>query len=139
MKDELSIHTDGGSRGNPGPSACGFVVEEGDKLIYQANKFLGVATNNHAEYSGVLLALNWLAKQEKLVKTKTIVFYLDSELIVRQLVGVYKVKDENLKKLHVEAHSLIRALGVKVHFKNVPREKNKIADRLVNDSLDGNT
>lgn len=136
---ELTIHTDGGSRGNPGPSACAFVAEEGDKILFKENKFLGNQTNNYAEYQGVILALNWLGSQ-KLITNRylLITFFLDSELIVRQLTGVYKVKDENLKKLHQEVTDIIAKTGMDIVFKNIPREQNKIADLLVNESLDIN-
>lgn len=138
MKDELTIHTDGGSRGNPGPSACAFVVEEGGKVLYKGSKFLGKATNNYAEYSGVILALDWLVSLP-ITHPSSITFFLDSELIVRQINGKYKVKDENLKKLHTEVNNKIGKMAIEISFKNVPREQNKIADRLVNESLDKNT
>lgn len=134
---EIVIHTDGGSRGNPGPAACGFVVEDGEKVLHKGSTYLGRATNNHAEYSGVIVALKWLEEQKDLLKRK-LVFYLDSELIVRQLNGVYKVKDQNLQKLNKEIISSIKELNIDVSFKNVPRERNKIADSLVNESLDNN-
>jgi len=138
FEGEIVIHTDGGSRGNPGPAACAFVVEDASGMLHKANKFLGRATNNHAEYSGVLIALNWLEKEKEL-QSRKIIFYLDSELIVRQINGAYKVKDANLQTLHKEIIKLIANLGLEVSFKNVPRERNKIADGLVNESLDKNT
>lgn len=139
MKDELTIHTDGGSRGNPGPSACAFVVEENGRVLYKGSKFLGKATNNYAEYSGVILALDWLVSLPITYHPSSITFFLDSELIVRQINGKYKVKDENLKKLHTEVNNKIGKMAIEISFKNVPREQNKIADRLVNESLDKNT
>ena len=63
QNDQILIHTDGGSRGNPGPAACAFVVEKADREIFKSSKYLGHQTNNHAEYSGVILALNWLVSQ----------------------------------------------------------------------------
>lgn len=135
---EISIHTDGGSRGNPGPAACAFVVEDGSGVLKKGSKYLGRATNNVAEYYGVLIALDWLKHNTEIFKNKTIIFYLDSELIVRQLTGVYRVKDENLKKLHQEALIKIAGINTKALFKNVRREQNKNADLLVNESLDGN-
>lgn len=134
---ELVIHTDGGSRGNPGPAACGFVVEEGERVLHMDSLYLGRATNNHAEYSGVIIAIKWLKEQKELLKRK-IIFYLDSELIVRQINGIYKVKDMNLQKLNKEILNSIKELDIDVSFKNVPRERNKIADSLVNESLDKN-
>src|SRR5258706_989746 len=137
QEDEVVIHTDGGSRGNPGPASSDFVVEDGLKVLHTGSKFLGRTTNNHAEYSGVVIALDWLKNQEKLISRK-IIFYLDSELIVRQLNGVYKVKDENLQTLHQEIKKIIKETYLDVSFKNVPRERNKVADSLVNKSLDEN-
>lgn len=139
MKNEPTIHTDGGSRGNPGPSACAFVVEEGVKILYTGSKFLGKATNNYAEYSGVILALDWLSNQKQINRYSQITFFLDSELIARQINGLYKVKDENLKKLHSEVNIKIAEIEIEISFKNVPREQNKIADRLVNEVLDKNS
>lgn len=137
MKDELIIHTDGGARGNPGPSACAFVAEAGDKVLQKKSKYLGNKTNNFAEYQGVILALNWILENKKELENYHVTtFYLDSELIVRQIIGVYKVRDENLKKLYLEVNDLMNSTGRKFNFRNVPRAQNKIADFLVNKELD---
>jgi ribonuclease HI len=132
----ITIHTDGGSRGNPGTAACAFVVEEGDREIYRGSRYLGHRTNNVAEYSGVLLALKWLVENNK--QNSFVSFYLDSELVVKQINAVYKVKDENLRNLLSEVLFLLKKFDGEVVFKNVPREKNKIADLLVNQELDKN-
>ena len=129
-KGELIIHTDGGSRGNPGPAACAFVVEQNGEVVFRASKYLGKATNNVAEYSGVIIALEWLNKESDAV------FFLDSELVVKQLNGLYKVKDENLHKLFTQVKILIKQTGKKIIFKHVRREENKIADLLLNQELD---
>ena len=129
-KGELIIHTDGGSRGNPGPAACAFVVEQKGEVVFRASKYLGKATNNVAEYSGVIIALEWLNKESDAV------FFLDSELVVKQLNGLYKVKDENLHKLFTQVKILIKQTGKKIIFKHVRREENKIADLLLNQELD---
>lgn len=135
MKNEsIIIHTDGGSRGNPGPAACAFVAEVGGRILFSSSEFLGKATNNFAEYSGVLLALKWLESAEN--KNNNIIFYLDSELVVKQINGLYKVKDENLRNLFFEVLEYIKKLNLQIVFKNVPREKNKTADSLVNKELD---
>src|SRR3989344_3757882 len=101
MKDsQIVVHTDGGSRGNPGPGACGFVIEKDGEVLHKGSKFLGKVTNNFAEYSGVIVALEWMmSSKEKLVDVTSIIFILDSELVVRQLTGVYRVKDITLQKL----------------------------------------
>ncbi len=134
----LTIHTDGGSRGNPGPAASAFVVEQNGTLIFKGSKFLGKVTNNSAEYTGVIIALEWLINFNIQYPISNIQFVLDSELIVRQINGLYKVKDENLQKLFAEVKGLITKTGKKIIFKNVPREQNKIADQLVNEELDRN-
>jgi len=134
---EITIHTDGGSRGNPGPAACAFVAERDEKEIYKANKFLGKATNNFAEYHGVILAMDWLL--ENVTSQTKINFYLDSELIVRQLNGVYKIKDGVLKKLSSEIFEKIKKYSGEIIFLNVRREQNGTADFLVNECLDLNT
>ena len=107
QKDQITIHTDGGSRGNPGPAACAFVVENSGEEIFKGAKFLGKQTNNFAEYSGVILALQWVTKNFSTSNLNNqpkgcqfpIIFYLDSELVVKQINGLYRVKDENLKNL----------------------------------------
>lgn len=139
QNEEIVIHTDGGSRGNPGPAACAFVAEKDGREILKASKFLGDQTNNHAEYQGVILALQWLISQSPVVnQNSSIVFFLDSELIVKQINGIYKVKDENLRNLFFEALTLMKKIGGDFIFKHVLREKNKVADQLVNDELDKN-
>lgn len=134
--EELIINCDGGSRGNPGPAASAFVVQKNRKLIYSAAKYLGKTTNNVAEYSAVIMALEWLSSSSIKYPVSSIQFILDSELIVRQINGVYKVKDLKLKKLHTYVAELIKKIGKEFVFKNILREKNKIADELVNIELD---
>ena len=134
----LNINCDGGSRGNPGPAASAFIVSRDGEVIYKESKFLGVATNNDAEYSAVILALKWLSKLRELGENRRVNFILDSELVVRQIKGIYKIKNERLKKHYFEIIGLIKSLGVKVEFQNVGRMKNKLADQLVNEELDRN-
>jgi phosphoribosylglycinamide formyltransferase-1 len=128
----ITIYTDGGSRGNPGPAAGAFVILNQDgKQICAGAKFLARATNNIAEYTGLITAL------EKAVslKAESVKIFSDSELMVRQLNGEYKVKNEGLKKLFSQSFKLLKK------FKNwqishIRREKNKTADTLVNRALD---
>jgi len=100
------------------------------------SKFLGTNTNNFAEYQGVLLALNWLPENLKKNREKVVMFILDSELVVRQLNGIYKIKKPELQTLSLSIKKLIDELGVEIVFKNVPRAQNKIADSLLNEELD---
>ncbi|TSC77018.1 MAG: putative phosphoglycerate mutase [Parcubacteria group bacterium Gr01-1014_31] len=124
------IHTDGGARGNPGPAGVGVVIEVGGKT-HHFKKFIGHATNNQAEYLAVLLALE---EAEKL-RLQELQFYLDSELVVRQLNQEYKIKDAELGRLFVKIWNL-RSKFKLLKFAHVPRERNKEADRLVNEAID---
>lgn len=131
LSAELVIHTDGGSRGNPGPSAIGVVIDtpKGDH-IESYGKYIGTATNNQAEYAAVISALKEAAKYQP----KKIQFFLDSELVVKQLTGVYKVKHPEMRLLFHEIQSLIT--GLEVTFSHVMREQNQLADIEVNRALD---
>jgi len=134
MQNQLAIFSDGGARGNPGPAACAIVVQ-GDKgnPLFKKSEFLGPATNNVAEYQGLLMGLTWILENNQV---NEICFYMDSELVVKQIKGLYKVKDENLKLLHQEAKIILEKIPSKIIFQHVPREKNKLADALVNEELD---
>jgi ribonuclease HI len=139
QNEPIIIHTDGGSRGNPGPAACAFVAEENGLEIFKSSKYLGNTTNNVAEYRAVILALEWLVDKSSLTVSGSLVtFFLDSELVVKQINGLYKVKDENLRNLFFEALTLMKKFKGSINFKHIPREKNKIADLLVNQELDRN-
>ncbi len=135
----ITIHTDGGSRGNPGPAASAFVVETDHKKIYHSSQFLGRATNNIAEYTAVLLSLEWLGSYIKDNHPSQISYFLDSELVVKQINGLYKVRDKNIKKIYVQVLDKIKVLGIKVFFHHILRNKNADADSLVNKELDANT
>ena len=134
MDGLLKVYTDGGSRGNPGPSASAFVVLAGEKIIYKGSKFLGKRTNNQAEYNAVIIALKWLSKNSG--QGKKVLFYLDSELVVRQLTGVYKIKDLKLGKLAEQIKLIESKLDLVVSYTSIVREKNQLADKLVNKELD---
>lgn len=137
MKITITIYCDGGARGNPGPAGIGFIAFVGTKEIKRFEKFIGRSTNNNAEYQAVLAALNWVMEYVSgdSVKDVNVNFYLDSELVVRQLTGVYKIKQDNLIHLAGQVKSLERKMGEVVYI-HVPREKNKIADSLVNKAID---
>lgn len=135
----LKIYSDGGSRGNPGPSASAFVVIDGGKIIHKESKYLGRKTNNEAEYYGVIIALNWLIKNKTALNDKVkAFFYLDSELVTRQISGVYRVKGNNLKPLYNKVKNSLTLLELQVIFNSIPREKNKIADFILNKEIDEN-
>ncbi len=131
----LTIFSDGGSRGNPGPAACAYVIYQNDKIIKQDAKYLGTTTNNVAEYEGVIFALEGVMNYAP----TEIIFYLDSQLVVRQLEGRYKIKDEKLVKLAEEVKSLQRKHNFTIKWVHVLRDKNKIADALLNEKLDNSS
>ena len=130
MKARLS--TDGGARGNPGPAAYGYVLEAEDGTVLDARgEAIGTATNNVAEYSGLVAGL---AKAVE-IGLDELEVVSDSELMVRQMMGVYRVKNQGLRELNLEATALARKIA-KVTYRAVRREHNKLADQLVNDALD---
>lgn len=128
----MIIYCDGGSRGNPGPAASAFVVVDDGKVKYKKSKYLGVETNNVAEYTAVLMAVEWLAKQPAAT------INLDSQLIERQLNGYYKIKNENLKKIFDQIKLKIKDNRLRINFVWNYRTKNTLADDLVNEELDLN-
>lgn len=145
---EIKIYCDGGARGNPGKAACAFVVYgDAGNLRGKCGKYLGIATNNVAEYMAVVWALDWLKKNLGIKielnkeERKRISFYLDSELLVNQLNGVYKVKKESLRELLFRTRGLEANLGslfsgVTISYYLISREQNSLADKLVNEVLD---
>lgn len=135
MLNQLVVFTDGGARGNPGPAAAGFTIQDDSgKSIYQGKKYLGQATNNVAEYSAVIEALQWLAESK--IENQKITFFLDSDLIVNQLNGVYKIKDAKLKLLSIKVRFWEDKIPARIVYCHIPRQLNKIADTLVNQCLD---
>ncbi len=130
---EYKVFTDGGSRGNPGLAASAFIVYQGDDVVHHEAKVLGVATNNAAEYKGVIMALTWLVNQPA---PKSITFVGDSELVVKQLNGIYAVKSPDIIPLVAKVRELVRSIHAPVSFTHVRREYNSQADRLVNEALD---
>lgn len=139
-KQGTIIFSDGGARGNPGPGACAFIIRQNGRTLSRGSKYLGKVTNNFAEYSGVLLALDWLAKNSSYVTgNDPITFFMDSELVVNQINGKYKIKNVVLKKLYQEIEEIIDKNNLRLLFKSIPRSKNKTADLLVNQELDKNS
>jgi len=126
-----TIYTDGGSRGNPGKATCAFLVVRNNKVLLEHSKFLGKATNNEAEYNAIIEALTK-------IKAKEIHLFSDSELVINQINGKYKINKEHLKKLKEKVIRLCE--NRKITFSNVSRENKYItkADFLVNEELDRN-
>ncbi|HXE09838.1 MAG TPA: reverse transcriptase-like protein [Verrucomicrobiae bacterium] len=130
--DEVKIFTDGGSRGNPGPSASGFVVMDmEDNLLVERGVYLGVTTNNVAEYTALKLALEECRQRG----ARKVHAYLDSLLVVNQMKGIFKIKNRDLWPIHDSIKKLSTEFD-EVEFSHVPREFNKLADAEVNKALD---
>lgn len=128
----ITIYTDGGARGNPGPAGSGVFSPE----LGEIKKYLGVATNNQAEYTAVVLAMQAAVEYKNTHPEYTeIHFFLDSELIVKQMKREYKVKNPELQKLFMQVWNLTTQFK-KVTFTHVRRQYNKDADRLVNEAID---
>jgi ribonuclease HI len=128
-----SIYSDGGARGNPGPGGCGVVIrDQTGKEVFRLKKYLGITTNNQAEYTALLFGLQ---KLTTVCHPKSIICYSDSQLMIRQLQGIYKVKDAQLKNLFLQIQKLVESIP-QVTFKHIPREQNKEADLLANQAMD---
>ena len=131
----IIIFTDGGARGNPGPAGAGAVVYQGKKKIAEVSAYLGERTNNWAEYEALILALD--ATQKALgKKIPNVAVNMDSELIVKQMKGEYRVKDPALKEQYAKVRALIQKSFPTISFTHIPREQNGEADKLANDAMD---
>lgn len=135
----LQINTDGGSRGNPGPAAIGVIAKANDQTVFTLSEKIGLTTNNVAEYTAVLKAVEKIISAE--ITVEKIRFVLDSELIVKQITGQYKIKQPHLLALKTQISDLVaqaRSMNLihQVTFTHVLRVLNKEADKLVNEALD---
>ena len=129
---EVIVYTDGGARGNPGPAGLGFVIEDiSGNTIYEAGEYIGETTNNVAEYSALIKAL----QQAKKLEAKIVHVRMDSQLIVRQMNKQYKIKHPNLQPLAAQVFSLINEFEF-IDFNHVRREFNTKADNQVNQAID---
>jgi len=128
---KVSLYVDGGSRGNPGPAGIGVVIEDTKgKALREFNKYIGIATNNIAEYNAVIYGL-----QEALIeRADEVDLYVDSELVAQQLSGEYRVKSREIKPLFELARHLISGFK-KININHIDRDKNKKADKLVNKAI----
>jgi len=128
----LTVNVDGGARGNPGPAAIGVVVRDGDRVLEEAGETIGEATNNVAEYKALLRGIE-LARSHGATELELLG---DSELVVRQVEGRYKVKNAGMKPLYQQVMKALREVD-SWSIRHVRREQNAAADRLVNEALDG--
>ncbi|MEO8680262.1 MAG: ribonuclease HI family protein [Vicinamibacterales bacterium] len=130
----ITAFFDGGARSNPGPAGYGvFIVDDQGTVVAELHGSLGVATNNVAEYHGLIAALQWASENN----VAHLTVKGDSLLIIEQMRGNYKVKNEGLRPLYLQARMLVMQIG-DVKFAHVPREQNQEADRLSNVGMDGN-
>lgn len=131
---EVQLYADGGSRGNPGPSASGYVLlDMSDKVVLSAGEYIGITTNNQAEYQALKLGLEAALKN---FQSREVHVYMDSMLVVNQMKHIFKVKNRDLWPIHDAITALLPKFD-KVTFDHVPRELNKLADIEVNKALDG--
>jgi ribonuclease HI len=139
MKEKITLFTDGGARGNPGPAGIGIVVLDADKkVLKEESRYLGERTNNFAEYEAVITGLQILKKlfsKDKLKKLD-IEVKLDSQLVARQLSGEYQIKEETLFPQFIKVHNMQVKDFPKIKFSYIPREENKHADILANKAMD---
>ena len=130
--NKIIIHSDGGARGNPGPSGIGVVLnDESGAVVAEISRYLGETTNNQAEYKALIAGL----EKAKDLEVEEVACYLDSELVVKQLNHEYKVKSADLAPLFLKVHNLSLSFK-KISYTHVRREQNKIADRLANEAMD---
>ena len=135
----IVVYTDGGARGNPGPAAWAYIIKHDNAVMYTQSGYLGSTTNNVAEYTAVLRAHRWLHKNAQDLRVEEVSITLDSELIAKQLTGVYKIKSPHLVPLAAEILKIQKALhGITIKIGHTLRAGNKVADALVNQALDEN-
>ena len=134
---QIDVYTDGGSRGNPGHSGYGLVIyDDNKKILFKESKYIGIKTNNEAEYAGLTGALNWIKDNQNSQDFSQINFHADSQLMIRQFQGLYKVKAPNLIPLFRQAKEIINQISAPIIFKDVRRESNELADELANCAMD---
>ena len=126
------VNTDGGARGNPGPSGIGFVIQQDGAVIKTGKAYIGETTNNQAEYQSLKLGL----EQARKLGAREVHVYMDSLLVVNQMKGIFKVKNRDLWPIYEAIKEMVAASFKKVTFTHVPRELNKLADAEVNKALD---
>jgi ribonuclease HI len=140
MGSVINVYTDGGARGNPGPAAIGvYISNEKNQQLAGFGKTIGETTNNVAEYSGVIAALDWIIENKNnFSKNTKINFYLDSKLACSQILGIFKVKNASLRELLLSVRDREAQINFPIYYKHIPREKNTKADLFVNQALDNN-
>lgn len=138
MINTINIFTDGGARGNPGPSAIGLYIEdETSRKLAGFGKRIGISTNNVAEYMAVIEGLSWIIEnKKKFSKDAKVHFFLDSKLVCSQIIGLFKVKNADLRDLLFSVRDREAQITLPIFYKYIPREQNTKADAFVNQALD---
>lgn len=135
INDILEVYTDGGAKGNPGPGSIGIVIYKNKKKIFSLHQEIGWATNNEAEYKALIKALTIIKeKKNQFIPIEKIIFYSDSRLLVNQVKGFFKVKQGKIKEYILRIRELEMAINFPIVYRLIPREENKEADQLVNQS-----
>jgi len=134
MKSKIEVYVDGASRGNPGEAGIGIVIKQGNKILLEVGSYIGKATNNVAEYMALIRGL----EEAIIMGDEHVKVISDSELLVKQIKGEYKVKNEGLKPLFFHAKELIKKLK-KFEIEHAYREENKHADKLANQGIDSHS
>jgi len=138
MSNYIKVYFDGASRGNPGKAGAGVVIKNQNNVVLaRVSSYLSKKTNNQAEYLAVLLALDFIADNPN-INFKNIELIGDSQLVIKQLAGEYKIKNQILKKLYWQIRKKIISLGLNIEYKHISREKNKLADQMANKAIDNN-
>ena len=136
---ELLIFTDGGSRGNPGPAGIGgvaYIDQKEGTVAYEFSEYLGLGTNNEAEYTALFHALSWLSGYESLADVSKVTCHLDSKLVVEQINRNWKIKEPRMRAFADKCWAILAELPCAYELKYVPRAQNSAADALVNQALD---
>jgi ribonuclease HI len=134
---KVTVFTDGGARGNPGPAALGvFIQDENGKELARIGKAIGETTNNVAEYAAIIEGFNWLLENKQRLNIESVNFFMDSQLACSQLSGVYKVKNPKIREFVFEIRQKEAKLGISITYAHVRREQNTKADFMVNQALD---
>lgn len=138
---KIFINTDGGSRGNPGPSGIGIIFfDENEKVIHKYKEYIGKGTNNEAEYRAIIKALEIVSESDWFKDNNgnggAIICRLDSQLVVEQINGNYKIKQPHIQEFINKIRELLTNFNLKISFVYIRREQNKLADKLVNEALD---
>lgn len=133
---QVTIYTDGGSRGNPGEAAIGVVVTADAEVLFETGETIGVATNNEAEYQAILRSLTWLQEKHAELNIAHVAWKLDSKLVVEQLNKNWKIKEPRMREYAHQAWQVLSTLPFTYTIAHIPRAENAAADALVNQALD---